>query len=114
MIKRILLTLLQFILFGVLLFVGGFWPFVRMYALVSQNKLISWLYQVPVWKVTFSPSHYVNINGYVYASVLLVLILAFEAVKRYFKPWMALTALGFLLAVLVSLQQKFGSVTVTN
>jgi hypothetical protein len=114
MIKKILLTLLQFIVFVALLCAGGFWPILRLMALGAGKPWLTWLYKVPIWKITFSPTHFVNINGYIYAAVLLLLILALEAVKRYFRPWMLLTVLAFALAVLISLQQEFGSVTVTN
>jgi hypothetical protein len=114
MIKRVLLTFLQFLVFVGLLFAGGFWPLVRLFALGTGNSLVTWLYKVPVWKMTLSATHFVNMNGYIYASALLVLILLIEGVRRKFHPWMALSMLAYVLALLVSLYQKYGSVTIDS
>jgi len=108
MIKRILLTLLQFIIFIVLLAVGGNWDAINlaleMHAL-QQHKAVSVL--IPVFKYPVG-SHILIANGLIFATVLLVLILLLLLVLKKLHPWALLTVLAYVLAVCLGFAMKLG------
>jgi hypothetical protein len=108
MIKKILLTLLQFIVFMVLLAVGGYWDainlMIEMHAL-QQHKTASML--IPVFKYPFG-SHILIANGLIFATVLLVLILLFLLLRKKLHPWLWLSLLAYLLAICVGFAMKLG------
>lgn len=95
MLKRIILTLLQVIFFGLLLLVGSFWAFIRL----LQPSLAF----IPVWRMHVSATHDYIANGLVFALVFLVLFLLMEALRRALRPWAMLSILAFVLALAVSL-----------
>jgi hypothetical protein len=108
MIKRILLTLLQFIVFIVLLAVGGNWDYINlaleMHAL-QLHKTPSVL--IPVFKYPMG-SHILIANGLIFATVLLVLILLFLLLRKKLHPWALLTVLAYVLAVCLGFAMKLG------
>ena len=103
MVKRIFLTLLQFLAFGALLVVGAFWAFVRIFCPP--------LAFIPVWRYQVGANYYFVANGVVLAAALLAILLLVETLRKTLRPWGTLTALAFLLAVLVSLAMKLGFLT---
>ncbi len=104
MIKRILLFLLQLIAFAVLLMIGGYWDFVRLYLQFKQPALNV----IPLWKFHISANYDLVANGIFFAAILLVLILIFEALRKRLRPWATLSVLAFVLAVVVSLFARLG------
>jgi hypothetical protein len=108
MIKRILLTLLEFIVFIVLLAVGGNWDAVNlaleMHAL-QQHKTASML--IPVFKYPVG-SHILIANGLIFATVLLVLLLLVLLIFKKLHPWAWLAILAYLLAVCLAFAMKLG------
>jgi hypothetical protein len=108
MIKRIVLTLLQFIVFLALIAVGGNWDAVNlaveMHAL-QQHKTASLL--VPVFKYPMG-SHILIANGLIFATVLLLLILLFLLLRKKLHPWALLSLLAFALAVCLGFAMKLG------
>jgi hypothetical protein len=105
MIKRIILTLLQFIVFMVLLAVGGNWDAVNLALEMQQHKAATIL--IPAFKYPVG-SHILIANGLIFATVLLVLILLFLLVRRKLHPWAWLTALAYVLAVCLGVAMKMG------
>jgi hypothetical protein len=104
LVKRILLTLLQFVAFGALLVLGSFWALVGIF--------YPSLTMIPVWRFHVSATQDFVANGIIFAVVLLALLLLVEALGKALKPWGALTALAFLLAVALSLVMKLGFLVV--
>ena len=112
---QIVIAVLQAIVFCALFAVGGFWAFVRLWALVNNNlitRLFGGLIQsIAVWRHDLTPPRYLVTNGIVFASVLFVLLLVIEAAFRRLRPLLAFTTVAFLLAVLFDLWQRLGLVT---
>lgn len=108
MIKRILLTLLEFIVFIVLLAVGGNWDAVNlaleMHAL-QQHKTANML--IPVFKYPVG-SHILIADGLIFATALLVLLLALFLLLKKLHPWAWLAVLAYLLAVCLAFAMKLG------
>jgi len=104
--KRILLTLLQFIVFAALLAVGAFWALVRIFCPP--------LAFIPVWRFHISATHDFVANGLVFALALLAILVLIEALRKALKPWAALTVLAFVLAIAVSFLTKLGLLTVSR
>jgi len=108
MIKRIILTLLQFIVFIVLLAVGGNWDAINLMfemRALQQHKTASML--IPVFKYPIG-SHILIANGLLFATVLLVLILLLLLLLKKLHPWAWLSLLAFVLAVCLGLAMKLG------
>ena len=129
--SKVLLPLLQFIAFCALFLVGGYWAEIRLAMEVralqqqQQQQLIAMQQHtavhatkmpamIPLWKVHISSSLDYVANGLIYASVLLLLILLFEALRRRLRPWAALTLLAFVLAFVCSLLAHSGFVPLSN
>ena len=112
---RTFVTLLQIAAFCALFFLGAFWAFVRLWALVNHNAvthLFGGLIQsIPVWRHELTAPRYLVTNGIVFASALFVLLLLVEALVRRFRPYLALTTLAFLVAVLFDVWQRLGLVS---
>jgi hypothetical protein len=106
LVKRIFLTLLQFLVFGALLVVGAFWALVRIF--------FPRLAFIPVWRFQAGPAHDFVANGLIFALVLLVFLLLIEALRKALKPAGVLTVLAFALAVALSLAMKVGLLTVSQ
>jgi hypothetical protein len=106
LVKRIFLTLLQFLVFGALLVVGAFWALVRIF--------YPSLGFIPVWRFQAGATHDFVANGLIFALVLLVIILLIEALRKALKPGGVLTVLAFALAVALSFAMKLGLLTVSR
>jgi hypothetical protein len=110
MIKRIILTLLQFVIFMALLVVGGYWDLVN--TAFEMHQLQN--HQTP--HVLLATTHYhvgssvLIANGLIFATVLLVLILLFLLLRRKLYPWAWLTVLAYVLAVCLGFAIKLGLV----
>jgi hypothetical protein len=108
MIKRILLTLLEFIVFMALMAVGGNWDAINlvleMHAL-QQHKTASML--IPVFKYPVG-SHILIANGLIFATVVLVTLLLLFLVFKRLHPWASLAVLAYVLAVCLAFAMKLG------
>jgi len=105
LIKRILLTLLQFVLFCGLLMVGGYWDIIH---LIVRLKVPALAF-IPLWKIDhFTATHDLILNGLIFAGVLWLLILLFEGLRRALRPWALLTTLAFVLAIVLCFSLKLG------
>jgi len=100
LLKRILLTLLQFLAFGALLLLGSFWAFAGLF----YPRLAI----VPVWHFQVGATQDFVANGLIFAAALFVVLLLIEAVRKAIKPWAILTSLAFALAVALSFVAKLG------
>ncbi len=123
--SRILLFLLQAVAFAALFLVGGYWAEIRlgfevrafqqrMIAMQQHTAPPSPMPMIPLWKLHISPTLDYVANGLIFAAILLVLILLFEALRRRLRPWAALTILAFVTAFLVSLIAHSGFVPLSN
>jgi hypothetical protein len=101
--KRILFTLLQFVVFMVLLGVGAFWAFVRLG--------VPALAGIPVWRFHASDTHDFIANGVVFAFLLMRIIVLIQAARKRLRPWAQLTILAFVLALLLSMAMKLGMIS---
>ncbi len=104
MTKRILLFLLQLLVFGALLIVGGDWDFVRLSLALRKPSLNI----IPLWKFHLNANYDYIANGLIFAAILLALILLLEAARKRLKPWAALSTAAFVLAVAISLTVRLG------
>lgn len=104
MVKRILLPVLQFIAFLLLLDLGGYWDVVRL----SLEFRYPSLPLIPLWKIHFTATHDLILNGIVFATALLFLIFLIEILRKALKPWAIFSAVAFILAIFVSLIAQFG------
>ena len=112
---QIFVAIVQAAVFCALFAMGGFWAFVRLWALVNNNlvtRLFGGLIQaIPVWRHELTPPRYLVTNGIVFASGLFIVLLLVEAAFRRLRPLLAFTTAAFLLAVLFDLWQRLGLVT---
>ena len=109
MVKRIILFLLQFAAFLALMFIGGDWAFIRLgQELRAMTSHTTFFNPIPVYKVPFGATHILILNGVIFASVLLLLILLIEAIRKAIKPWAAITLVAYILAVGLALVLKVG------
>ena len=104
MVKRILLFLLQFIAFGVLMWIGGFWDILHLQAVVSKSAWAA----IPVMRLQVSSGHILIADGLLFAAALLLLLLACEAVAKKLRPWAAIGVLAYILAAVLTLALKVG------
>jgi len=105
LVKRILLTLLQFFIFCALLMVGGYWDVIR---LLIELRAPS-LNVIPLWKFSnITATHDLVANGIIFASVFLVILLLWQAFRRTLKSSASLTLLAFLVAVVICFACKVG------
>jgi hypothetical protein len=110
MIKRIILTLVQFIVFIALLAVGGNWDAINLaleIRAMQQHKAASVL--IPSFKYPVG-SHILIANGLIFATVLLVLILLFLLLRKKLHPWAWLSLLAYVLAVCLGFAFTLGIV----
>jgi len=111
MIKRIILTIVQFFAFLGLLFLGAYWDLVNMFYEQRQMAGGTPISQIHPLMTTIKfplTSHILIANGLIFASILFVIILAIQAMRRKLKPWAALTTLAFILAVVLGFAMKLG------
>jgi len=106
LVKRILLTLLQFLVFCALLVVGAFWALVCIF--------YPHLAFIPVWRFQAGATRDFVANGLIFAIILLVVLLLIEALRKALKRAGALTVLAFALAVGLSFAMKLGLLTVSR
>jgi hypothetical protein len=108
-VKRISLTILQFIAFIGLLAVGGNWDAVNLSLELRQlqNNQVPHVL-LPTLKYPVSSTHILIANGILFATVLLLLILLIEVLSKKLKPWAALTLLAYVLAVILGFAMKLG------
>jgi hypothetical protein len=114
MIKRIILTLLQFIVFIALLAVGGNWDAINLaleIRAMQQHKAASVL--IPSFKYPMG-SHILIANGLIFATVLLLLILLFLLLRKKLHPWALLSLLAYVLAICLGFAMKLGLVPADN
>jgi len=108
MVKRIILTLLQFLVFIALLAIGGNWDVINLTlqirAMENHTKPFN---PIPVIKTPLG-SHILIADGLIFAAVLLVLILLIELATKKLKPWAGLTVLAFVLAICLGFAMKLG------
>ncbi len=109
MVKRISLTILQFIVFIGLLAVGGNWDAVNLSLELRQmqNNQVPHVL-LPTLKYPVSSTHILIANGILFATVLLLLLLFIEILSKKLKPWAALTLLAYVLAVILGFALKLG------
>ena len=105
MVKRIILFLLQLLAFFALL-LGGYWDFVHLFLAMRYP---AWNV-IPLWKFHLNANYDFIANGLIFASILFILILLFEAMRKALRPWAALTTAAFVLAVIASFIAKLGLV----
>ena len=109
MVKRISLTILQFIAFIGLLAVGGNWDAVNLSLEMRQmqNNQAPHVFLSTI-KYPVSSTHILIANGILFATVLLLLILLIELLSKKLKPWASLTLLAYVLAVVLGFAMKLG------
>ena len=109
MVKRISLTILQFIAFIGLLAVGGNWDAVNLSLEMRQmqNNQMPHVFLSTI-KYPISSTHILIANGIIFATVLLLLILLIEVLSKKLKPWASLTLLAYILAVVLGFAMKLG------
>ncbi len=61
---------------------------------------------IPTLKTQISATHLLILNGIVFATALLFLILLFEILRKKLKPWALLTIAAYAVAVLLALSVK--------
>jgi hypothetical protein len=105
LVKRVLLTLLQFLIFCGLLMLGGYWDIIHLILRLKAPALAF----IPLWKIDhFTATHDLILNGLIFAAVLWLLILLFELLRKALRPWAMLTTLAFVLAVVLCFAAKLG------
>jgi len=108
-VKRISLTILQFIAFIGLLAVGGNWDAVNLSLEMRQmqNNQAPHVFLSTI-KYPVSSTHILIANGILFATILLVIILLIEVLSKKLKPWASLTLLAYVLAVVLGFAMKLG------
>ena len=106
--KRVLLFLLQFIAFLLLLGVGGYWDIVHLLLQAYVPALRGIVGMLPLIKFQVTSAHDLVANGLIFAAVFYILILLFELLRKSIRPWMTLTTVAFLVAVILTLALKVG------
>ena len=110
MIKRIILTLVQFIIFVALLAVGGNWDAINL-SLEMQQMQKGQAPHVYMATVKYPlGSHILIANGLIFAGALLLIILLFLLFRKRMHPWALLSVLAFVLAVCLGFALKLGLV----
>lgn len=104
MVKRIIYPLLQYIVFLFLLDLGGYWDVIR---LTLEFRFPN-LPLIPLWKIHLTSSHDLILDGVVFTTALLFLILLVEILRKALKPWAWLSILSFALAILTGFVMHFG------
>jgi hypothetical protein len=108
MVKRIVLTLVQFIVFLGLLAVGGNWDVINLSLQVRAMMNHATAFNpIPVVRVPMG-SHILIADGLIFATVLLVIVVLFQALRKRLHPWASLSGLAYLLAVTLGFAMKLG------
>lgn len=104
MIKRILLFFLQFVAFGALMWIGGFWDILHLQAVLTHSAWAA----IPVFRFQVSSGHILIADGLLFAAALLLFLLACEAIAKRLRPWAAISVLAYTLAAILTLALKVG------
>jgi len=109
MAKRIVFPILQFIAFFGLLYVGGYWDVFSLSFAVRamQGHPVPLVGSIPLIQYPMG-SHILVADGILFASILLVIILAIQAARKKLKPAAFYTLGAYALAILISLIMKIG------
>lgn len=111
MVKRIVYFVLQFAAFLGLFFIGGMWDSLNLSYEMRQMANGTPLPAIhPLMKTIKIPvgSHILIAQGVLFATILLVLILLLQALRKRLKPWALYTLAAFVLAAVVALSAKMG------
>ena len=109
MVKRIVLTVLQIVAFLGLMYVGGLSDIINLSLESKQIAQGNMHPTVPIHTIRYPlGTHILIVNGFLYAGILLVLIILLQAITKRLKPWAALSLLGFVLAVMLAFATKMG------
>lgn len=111
MVKRILFPVLQFIAFLGLMFVGGDWDSINLSYQMRQMANGVPLAQVhPLMTTIKFPvgSHILIAQGLLFATILLLIILIVQAIRKRLIPAAFYTVAAYVLAVVLALALKMG------
>ncbi len=108
MIKRIVLAVFEFIVYLLLLGIGGYWDVARLLIGGYAPKLGGLLNLLPLLKYPIGSSHVLIADGIVFAGVFCLILLLIEAIRRAARSTMATTVILYILAVALSLAFKVG------
>jgi hypothetical protein len=109
MAKRSLLALLQFAGFFALMFIGGNWDVIRLGQEVRAMETHSTFFNpIQTIKIQMGATHILIANGLLFAAALLVVIVLIEFLSRKRHPWIALSCVAFVLAVVIAFAFKMG------
>lgn len=108
MIKRIVLAVFEFIVYLLLLGIGGYWDVARLLIGGYAPKLGGLLNLLPLLKHPIGSSHVLIADGIVFAGVFCLILLLIEAIRRAARSTMATTVILYILAVALSLAFKVG------
>jgi len=112
LVKRIFLVVLQVFKLAVFVFVlyaGGNWDGINLWW-ESQQLGKGNFHPTPLLMPTIvhqlNPQYFLVANGLVYAAILLVLILLYEALRKRLKPWAFYTLAEYAVAMVIALLIK--------
>jgi hypothetical protein len=115
MIKRSIFAFLQFLCFGVLFYIGGYWAWIRLSLELRalQHGMVDPPPMFPLWKIHINPSLDYIVNGLVFALLFLILILIVQAIRKRLRTNAIWSVGAFLLAFIISLIVHSGFVPLT-
>jgi hypothetical protein len=109
LVKTILLVVLQVFKFAVflgVLFAGGNWDGVNLWWKMQQMQRGNFhpsALLMPAIVHQLNPQQFLIANGLIYATILLVLILLYEVVRKKLKPWAFFTLGEYAVAMIIAL-----------
>jgi hypothetical protein len=114
MIKRLFTTLVEFVCFCALFYIGGYWHWARLWIeMRAMERGVTNPPMIPLWRIHLNAVTDYQLNGLIFASVLLLIILLVQALRRRFPSGAVWTLGAFLLAFGLSLLLHSGFVPVT-
>jgi hypothetical protein len=109
LVKRTIFTLLQFLAFCGLLYVGGYWDAIRLGQEVRALTAHTTFWNpIPTITYPISSGHILIANGILFASLLLVVLLLWQAFRRTLRSSAPYTLLAFAVAVALCFAFKVG------
>jgi len=107
--KRILLTVLQFCAFFGLLYAGGYWDIISLSLAVRamQGHPIPLLGSIPLIQYPMG-SHILIADGIIFATILLVILVIIQALRKKLKPAVFYTLGAYALAIVITFCMKIG------
>jgi hypothetical protein len=109
MAKRSILAFLQFAAFLALMFVGGNWDVIRLTQEIRAMQAHTTFFNpIQTIKIQVGATHILIANGILFAAALLVVIVICELLARRRQPWIALSCIAFVIAVVIALGFKMG------